>query len=136
MLNANPNSSLIAKLLVRKSGSIRIDRTTGIVDNREIDRRIISSSGQRIESVSDDKGETISVRKYPGGQENYANGFLLLDRPWYIVEKSDLNEKLRTELIEEITSEEARQYVLKEAVGRIFENLNFQEYHLSIARKS
>jgi hypothetical protein len=54
--------------------------------------------------------------------------------PEYPIDKSDLNDRLRNELLEEITSEEARQHILKEAVGRIFENLNFERYQLSIAR--
>jgi hypothetical protein len=54
--------------------------------------------------------------------------------PEYIIDKSDLTDRLRNELLDEITSNDARQYVLKEAVGRIFENLNFERYHLSIAR--
>jgi hypothetical protein len=87
------------------------------------------------ESVSNDKGETISVRKYPRRARELCKRIpVARPPPEYIVEKSDLNEKLRTELVEEITSEEARQHILKEAVGRIFENLNSQEYHLSIAR--
>jgi hypothetical protein len=87
------------------------------------------------ESVSNDKGETISVTKYPRRARELCKRIpVARPPPDYIVEKSDLNEKLRTELVEEITSEEARQHILKEAVGRIFENLNSREYHLSIAR--
>ena len=87
------------------------------------------------ESVSDDTGETISVRKYPR-RARESRKWIPVARPppEYIIDKSDLNEKLRSELLEEITSEEARQHVLKEAVGRIFENLGFEYYHLSIAR--
>jgi hypothetical protein len=87
------------------------------------------------ESVSDDKGETISVRKYPRRARELRKWIpVARPPPEYIIDKPDLNEKLRTEVMEEITSEEARQYVLKEAVGRIFENLDSEEYHLSIAR--
>jgi hypothetical protein len=87
------------------------------------------------ESVSDDTRETISVRKYPRRARELRK-LIAVARPppEYIIDKSDLNEKLRTELLEEVTSEEARQHILKEAVGRIFENLGFEYYHLSIAR--
>jgi hypothetical protein len=97
----------------------------------ELFLRLVSIS----ESVSDDKGETISVRKY-SRRAGELRRWIPVARPppEYIIDKSDLNEKLRTELLEEITSEEARQYVLKEAVGRIFENLDSEEYHLGIAR--
>jgi hypothetical protein len=87
------------------------------------------------ESVSYDKWETISVRKYPRRARELRKLIpVARPPPEYIIDKSDLNEKLRTELLEEITSEEARQHILKEAVGRIFENLGFEYYHLSIAR--
>jgi hypothetical protein len=87
------------------------------------------------EIVSNDRGDSVSVRKYSQRSRELCRWIpLAMPSPEYIINKSDLNEKLRTELLEEITSEEARQYVLKEAVGRIFENLNFERYHLSIAR--
>lgn len=87
------------------------------------------------ESVSDETGETISVRKYPRRARELRKVIpVARPPPEYIIDKSDLNEKLGTELLEEVTSEEARQHILKEAVGRIFENLGFEYYHLSIAR--
>ena len=50
--------------------------------------------------------------------------------PKFIINKSDL--ELR--LIAELRSAENPEYILKQAVGRIFENLDFKQYHLSIAR--
>jgi len=87
------------------------------------------------EIVTNDNGDKITVRKYPRLAAELGRYIpIAKPTPEYIIDKSDLNDRLRKELLEEITSEEARQYVLKEAVGRIFENLNFERYHLSIAR--
>jgi hypothetical protein len=87
------------------------------------------------EIVTNEEGEKIEVRKY------YRRATELEKRipiarppPKYVIDKSDLNERLRRELLDDITSNGWRQHVLKEAVGRIFENLNFEYYHLSIAR--
>jgi hypothetical protein len=87
------------------------------------------------EIVTNDSGDKITVRKYPGLAAELGR-YIPIARPTpeYVIDKSDLSDRLRNELLEEITSDEARQYVLKEAVGRIFENLNFERYQLSIAR--
>jgi hypothetical protein len=79
-------------------------------------------------------GNVIEVKKY------YRRARELLYRiplwqptPEFEVVESDLTEKLRKEL-QENTSNEWRQDVLKQAVERIFENVNFRYYHLSVAR--
>jgi len=52
--------------------------------------------------------------------------------PFFIINLSDLTERLRKELSD--LDKQARQYVLKQAVGRIFEDINFDLFHNSIAR--
>ena len=87
------------------------------------------------EIVTNDKGDKITVRKYYRLATELERWIpIARPPPEYLVDKSDLNDRLRKELLDEITSNDARQYILKEAVGRIFENLNFERYHLSIAR--
>ncbi len=87
------------------------------------------------EIVTNEEGEKIAVKKYYRLAAELGRWIpIARPPPEYLVDKSDLNDRLRKELLDEITSEEARQYVLKQAVGRIFENLNFERYHLSIAR--
>ena len=87
------------------------------------------------EILTNDEGDKITVRKYYRLAAELERWIpLARPPPEYPVDKSDLNDRLRKELLEEITSEEARQYILNEAVGRIFENLNPERYHLSIAR--
>jgi hypothetical protein len=87
------------------------------------------------EIVTNDSGDKITVRKYPRLAAELGR-YIPIARPTpeYVIDKSDLNDRLRKELLDEITSSDARQDVLREAIGRIFENLNFERYHLSIAR--
>jgi hypothetical protein len=53
--------------------------------------------------------------------------------PEFIVNMTDLTTRIISEL--KTLDRDGSQYVLKQAVGRIFENINFRQYHLSIARK-
>lgn len=56
--------------------------------------------------------------------------------PAFIIYISDLTQEIKTQ-IEQLmatSSPDNLRYVLTQAVGRIFENLDFEYYHLSIAR--
>ena len=53
--------------------------------------------------------------------------------PEFIVNISNLTQRVIAEL--GALDKDCCQYVLKQAVGRIFENIDFRLYHLSIARK-
>ena len=52
--------------------------------------------------------------------------------PPFIIYLSDLTPQIKNEFKQLAVS--TLQYVLKQAVGRLFENLDFKGYHLSIAR--
>jgi hypothetical protein len=85
------------------------------------------------ETVTNEEGDTISVRKYPRLAAELGRWIpVARSPPEYVIYRLDLDERIRQEL-DEITANDARQYVLKEVVGRIFENQNFERYHLSIA---
>ena len=87
------------------------------------------------EIVTNDSGDKIRVRKYHWRATELERWIpIARPPPEFIVDKSDFKDRLRKELLDEITSNDARQDALKEAVGRIFENLNFERYQLSIAR--
>jgi hypothetical protein len=75
----------------------------------------------------------VTVYKY------YSQAFQLLKwipiakpTPDFIVNVFDLNTRIIAEL--KALDKKGSQYVLKQAVGRIFENIDFRQYHLSIAR--
>jgi hypothetical protein len=54
--------------------------------------------------------------------------------PEFVINLSDLPPRIIQELQQNITSNSTRKYVVTQAVGRIFENIDFRYYHLSIAR--
>lgn len=54
--------------------------------------------------------------------------------PDFVVNLSDLPDKTRT-FLANIGDLYDQKYVLKQAVGQIFENLDFERYHRSLARK-
>lgn len=54
--------------------------------------------------------------------------------PEFVINISDLGLKVRKEIESIINTPTTLQYVLPQAVGRIFENIDFNYYHLSIAR--
>jgi hypothetical protein len=53
--------------------------------------------------------------------------------PEFVIDASDLTVRLVSEL--KALDEDGSKYVLKQAVGHIFENIDSRQYHLSIARK-
>jgi hypothetical protein len=86
------------------------------------------------EIIENNHGQTLEVKKY----YHQANELIPLipvgkPTPTFVIYLADLTPKLRKELKD--SSEEERRYVVMQAVGRIFENVNSRLYHLSIARK-
>jgi hypothetical protein len=86
------------------------------------------------EIIENNQGQTLEVKKY----YHQANDQLpripvAKPTPTFIIYLSDLTPKLIQELRD--SSEEERRYVVMQAVGRIFENINSRLYHLSIVRK-
>jgi hypothetical protein len=83
--------------------------------------------------IVDHNGKRVTICKY------YNQAFrlrywipIVKPIPEFIVNKSDLTTRIISEL--KALDKDGSQYVLKQAVGRIFENINFKQYHLSIAR--
>jgi hypothetical protein len=54
--------------------------------------------------------------------------------PEFVINVSDLPQRIIQELQQNITGNITRRYVVTQAVGRIFENIDFRYHHLSIAR--
>jgi hypothetical protein len=86
------------------------------------------------ETVTDDYGTRIVINKY------YLQAWKLqrfisvgYPPPYFVIMLSDLNPKLKQALKD--LDDETKNYVLNQAIGRIFENINPKLYHLSIARR-
>jgi hypothetical protein len=54
--------------------------------------------------------------------------------PEFVINASDISPKVIEELEARIDNPPTFRYILKQAVGRIFENLDFAYYHMSVAR--
>lgn len=95
-------------------------------------RKANTSVGIPIERNKKEKRKIFGDRKY------YNQAFDLLrigaykPAPYFIINLSDLSEELRKELssLDKLT----RQFVLKQTVGRIFEDINSDLFHKSISR--
>jgi hypothetical protein len=83
-----------------------------------------------------ENGRSIPVKKYYR-QARALMKWIPIGRPSpeFVINIGDLTPKVRKEIESIISYHETLQYVLIQAVGRIFENLDFEYYHLSIARK-
>ena len=72
-------------------------------------------------------------RKYYNRAHHFLKIGVLNPVPTYVVNLSDLTPKLIKEIYE-LSDEKDRGYVLKQAVTRIFEDVNFELYHNSVSR--
>jgi len=59
---------------------------------------------------------------------------ILRPAPEYVINTKDLSPKVIEELEGWIDKSTTLSYILKQAVGRIFENISFDYYHISVAR--
>ena len=88
----------------------------------------------QVEEIHQVNNKEIHVKKYHR-QARELLKWIPIARPCpaFVVYISDLTPEINNEIVA-IDSEDTLTYVLKQAVGRIFENLDFDYYHLSIAR--
>jgi hypothetical protein len=86
------------------------------------------------ETVTDNSGRRIVSNKYYL-QAWKLQGLISVGRPppYFVIMLSDLNPKLKQALND--LDDETKNYVLNQAISRIFENINPRFYHLSIARR-
>jgi hypothetical protein len=74
----------------------------------------------------------ISNRHYVNQAFHYLKIGILSPIPEFLISLSDLSTKMVKELA--ILDKKTREFVLKQAVGRIFEDINSKLYHKSISR--
>ena len=90
---------------------------------------------QVTDKIAKNKGEIITVKKYYHQAESLMRLIpIARPPPVFIIFIFDLTPKLRNEIESIRDSPITRQYVLTQSVGRIFENLDFRYFHLSVAR--
>jgi hypothetical protein len=87
------------------------------------------------ETVCNDKGQTVHVRKYYRQARELMKWIpITRPRPEFVINISDLTPQIIKELTQPKTCKKARNYIILQAVTRIFENLDFEYCHLSIFR--
>ena len=131
--NTNLNSSVKKTddaLPEHKVGLYHIDSTLWSISY------IIDQLKQHLANVrytlTNDKLETVEGRKYYDQAYRMQNIGALRPTPSFIIHLSDLTPKLIKQISE--LDNESRGYVLCQAVGRIFEDLNSELYHNSISK--
>jgi hypothetical protein len=80
-------------------------------------------------------GKEIHVRKYyRQARELFKWIPIAKPSPAFVIHISDLTPQLVSQIEDMITAPDNLRYVLTQAVGRIFENIDFDGFHMSIAR--
>jgi hypothetical protein len=88
------------------------------------------------QTIINDNCRTITVRKYYRQARELMKWIPIakLSSNEFVIYISDLTPSVRKEIESISNNHKTLQYVLTQAVGHIFENLDFEYYHLSIAR--
>lgn len=86
------------------------------------------------ETVTNSSGKMVTINKYYL-QAWKLQGLISVGHPppYFVIMLSDLNPKVKNALKD--LDNETKGYVIHQAIGRIFENINPRLYHLSIARR-
>lgn len=113
-----------------KSGLDHIDNTPWLT-SYIIDRLKQHLANVRY-TLRNNEGETVEGRKYYDQAYRMQNIGAFKPTPSFIIHLSDLTRKLFKEISE--LDNHTRGYVLRQAVGRIFEDLNPKLYHDSISK--
>jgi hypothetical protein len=100
-----------------------------------IDQLFLNLCSSR-QTITNDKGRTITVRKYYRQARELMKWIPIakLSSNEFVIYISDLTPTVRKEIESIANSPKILRYILTQAVGRIFENLDFEYYHLSVAR--
>jgi hypothetical protein len=100
-----------------------------------VDELFLNLSGTKA-IVTNDKGKTITIRKYYSQARQLIRWIPVVRLPSneFVINICDLAPQVIRQIESVIDSPRTLQYVLTQAVGRIFENLDFEYYHISIAK--
>ena len=102
---------------------------------RIVDELFLNLVSTTVIVTIEENGRSIPVRKYYRQARELMKWIpIARPSPEFIINICDLTPRVREEIQSIIAYRETLQYVLTQAVGRIFENLDFEYYNLSIAR--
>jgi hypothetical protein len=100
-----------------------------------IDQLFLNLCSSR-QTITNNSGRTITIRKYYAQARELMKWIPIARLPSneFVINISDIIPIIKEEIESVANSPKTLQYILTQAVGRIFENLDFEYYHLSIAR--
>jgi hypothetical protein len=100
-----------------------------------IDQLILNLCSIRQTTINDN-GKALTIRKYYAQARELMKWIPIARLPLneFVINISDIRPEIRKEIESISNNHKTLQYVLTQAVGHIFENLDFEYYHLSIAR--
>jgi hypothetical protein len=102
---------------------------------RIVDELFLNLVSTTVIVTIEENGRSIPVRKYYRQARELMKWIpIARPSPEFIINICDLTPRVREEIQSIIAYRKTMQYVITQAVGRIFENLDFEYYHLSIAR--
>jgi hypothetical protein len=102
---------------------------------RIVDEVFLNLAGTKENITIEKNGRSIPVKKYYTQARELMKWIpIARPSPEFIINICDLTPKVRKEIESIISYHETLQYVITQAVGRIFENLDFEYYHFSIGR--
>ena len=130
---SNLNNSVNTSADTLRENNLRLDHadSTPWLTSYIIDRLTQHLANVRY-TLRNNKGETVEGRKYYDQAYRMQNIGAFKPTPSFIIHLSDLTPKLKKEISE--LNNQTRGYVLRQAVGRIFEDLNPKLYHDSISK--
>jgi hypothetical protein len=103
-----------------------------LVDRLKQHLATVESSNKDYENNLQDH-RVFDSRKYYNRAHHFLKIGVLNPVPNYVVNLSDLTPKLIKEIYE-LSNEKDQAFVLKQAIGRIFEDVSFELYHNSVSR--
>jgi invasion protein IalB len=88
------------------------------------------------QTIINDNGRAVTIRKYYALARNLMRWIPIARLPSneFVINISDIRPAVRKEIESVANKHKTLRYILTQAVGRIFENLDFEYYHLSVAR--
>jgi hypothetical protein len=139
--NNNNNNNTIIPIESSKQQDIEVQQTKGREKEEQwtteylVDELFLHLAAIK-EIITGCNGREIPVRKYCRQARELIRWIpIARPAPDFVINISDLTPRLKSELASIADTPKTLQYTLMHAVARIFENLDFEYYHLSIAKK-
>jgi hypothetical protein len=129
-----------SEMTKNKIGNLQNKAFLGSAEDNEFwtIERLVDKLFLRMAKVTEkvnNNGKEIHVKKYSRQARELLRWIpIAKPSPAFVIYVSDLTPQLVAQLEDLITAPDNLRYVLTQAVARIFENLDFDRFHMSVAR--